>query len=79
MKSVLKQLKKLNDDELLVVSDAIDAELERRMEREEVIPDSARRRAVQRQKSYRSRTGSSAPPVAATGLKPSDGKRRAAA
>ncbi|MFW6125241.1 MAG: hypothetical protein ACOC46_03765 [Pirellulales bacterium] len=78
MKSLVKQLKKLNDDELLGVSDAIDAELERRMEREESVPDSARRRAVQRQQSYRSRTGSSAPPVAATGLKPRREKRRAA-
>lgn len=78
MKSILKQIAKLDDDQLLVVSDAIDTELERRMEREDVVPDSARRRAVQRQQSYRSRYGSSAPPVAVSGLKSGQDTRRAA-
>jgi len=78
VKSILKQLNKLGDDELLVVSDAIDAELERRMEREDILPDSARRRAVQRSQSYRAKTGASAPPVALTGLKQGRRTRHAA-
>lgn len=69
MNSILKHLRKLADDELLAVSEAIDIELERRLERtEEEIPDSARRRAVQRDQSYRRATGASAPPIYAVGL-----------
>ena len=66
---VIKQLKSFTEDELLAVSEAIDMEMERRMDREDIVPDSARRRAIQRQQSYRKSTGSSAPRVALTGMK----------
>ncbi len=68
MRSILKLLRKMADEELLSVSEEIDMELERRLERVDPVPDSARRRAVMRSQSYRHRTGASAPPVSATGL-----------
>lgn len=68
MKGLLKKLTKLGEDELLNLSNAVDIELERRLDQAEEISDSARRRAVQRSNSYRRSTGSTAPPVAATGL-----------
>jgi ribosomal protein S13 len=78
MNAILKRLRQLSDDELLSVSEAIDIELEHRLEREDEIPDSARRRAVQRQKSYRHSLGSSALPVKVAGLKDSRRRRFAA-
>jgi hypothetical protein len=78
MNAILKQLRQLSDDELLFVSEAIDLELENRLQRQDEIPDSARRRAVQRQKSYRHSLGSSALPVKVMGLKDSRRRRLAA-
>jgi hypothetical protein len=78
MKTIVKKLNNLNDDELLSLSEAIDQELERRQERMEEIPESARRRAIMRDQSYRRATGSSAPPVSVTGLKEQRKQRRAA-
>ncbi len=78
MNAILKRLQQLSDDELLIVSEAIDLELEHRLRREEGIPDSARRRAVQRQKSYRHSLGSGALPVRMAGLKEPQRRRRAA-
>jgi hypothetical protein len=78
MKSVLKCLNNLNNDELLSLSEAIDLELERRQDRIEEIPESARRRAILRNQSYRHSTGASAPPVRAIGLKDYRKHRRAA-
>ena len=78
MDAILKRLRQLSDDELLSVSEAIDMELELRLQRQEEIPDSARRRAVQRQKSYRRTLGSSALPVRMAGLKEPQRRRRAA-
>jgi hypothetical protein len=78
MKAIIKKLNNLNNDELLSLSEAIDQEMERRQERIEEIPESARRRAIMRDQSYRRSTGSSAPPVRVTGLK-EPGKRRRAA
>ena len=78
MDAILKRLRQLSDDELLSVSEAIDMELELRLQRQEEIPDSARRRAVQRQKSYRRTLGSSALPVRMAGLKDVRPRRRAA-
>jgi hypothetical protein len=78
MNAIIKKLLHLNDDELLAITEAIDLELERRQDREEEIPESARRRAVSRDKSYRRTTGSTAPPVRATGLKDIKKRRRAA-
>ena len=78
MHSIVKKLNNLNDEELLVLSEAIDLELGRRQEKSDEIPESARRRAIMRDQSYRRATGSAAPPVRATGLK-ADRKRRHAA
>jgi hypothetical protein len=78
MKVIIKNLNKLNNDELQALCEAIDLELDRRQERMEGMPESARRRAVLRNQSYRRSTGSSAPPVRATGLKEKRGRRHAA-
>jgi hypothetical protein len=76
MNRILNQLRRLSDDELTHLSEAIDLELDRRLELMEDVPDSARHRAIQRQKSYRRSLGSSAPPIRAVGLK--DSTRKAA-
>lgn len=68
MNAILKRLRQLDDEELLALSEAIDVELERRLERLDAIPESARRRAVQRQRSYRRELGSAAPPISVCGL-----------
>jgi hypothetical protein len=78
MKAIMKSLDKLNNEELQALSEAIDVEMERREERIEEIPESARRRAVLRDQSYRRATGSSAPPVRITGLKEQRKRRHAA-
>lgn len=77
MNTVLKLLRKMDDDELLQVSEAIDIELSRRWERADGIPDSARRRANARLSSYRRCNGAAAPPVSVVGLRESP-RRRAA-
>jgi hypothetical protein len=76
MNYILNLLQRLSDDELTRLSEAIDLELDRRMDALDDIPDSARRRAVHRQKSYRRSLGSSAPPIRVVGLK--DHRRKAA-
>jgi hypothetical protein len=68
MNSILRYLRKLGNEELLNVSEAIDLELERRLERVDVVPDSARSRANEREQSYRHRNGASAPPIRLAGL-----------
>jgi hypothetical protein len=68
MHTILKQLRKLADDELLAVSEAIDLELERRLEGTQEHCESARQRARDRQQSYRRETGAGAPPISAVGL-----------
>ncbi len=78
MNAFLKSLKSLDDEQLVTMSDAIDLELEHRMECYDDLPDSARRRAVERGGSYRRKNGSSAPPVALTGLRDPVRKRHAA-
>jgi ribosomal protein S13 len=78
MTAILNRLRQLSDDELLSLSEAIDVELELRMQRQDEIPDSARRRAVQRQKSYRRSLGSTALPVKVTGMRESRRRRLAA-
>jgi hypothetical protein len=79
MHSIFNKLQQLTEEELLKLSEVLDAEIASRMFTEEEIPDSARRRAVQRSQSYRHRTGSAAPPVRWTGLKEQHRKRRTAA
>ena len=78
MNAILKRLQQMHDDELLNLSEAIDSELERRLERTDPIPESARRRAIARQNSYRRSNGAAAPPVRAVGLQPSPNGRFAA-
>jgi hypothetical protein len=78
MKIVLQLLRKLSEEELFQISDAIDIEIERRQERIHLFPDSARRRAVERQQSYRRRNGSTAPPIWAFGLRDTKKRRMAA-
>ena len=78
MDAVLRRLRKLADDELLEVSGAIDLELDRRLEISDLHPESARHRAIQRSKSYRHCNGAAAPPVRATGMRPTRRRRLAA-
>ncbi len=78
MNTILKLMRKLGDNELLSVSEAIDRELDRRLERMDIIPVSARRRANDRQHSYRHDNGASAPPVRVIGLRPLPRRRQAA-
>jgi len=78
MDAVLRHLRHLADDELLEASAAIDRELERRLNLSEPHPESARKRAVQRDKSYRRRNGASALPVRVTGMRPTRKRRLAA-
>ena len=69
MNAILKRLRGLGDDELLSLSEAIDVELECRLELTSGAPVSARSRANQRGQSYRRRAGSLAPPVSVVGLR----------
>lgn len=78
MDAVLKRLRKLADDELLEVSEAIDRELDHRLQLSDLHPESARKRAVQRGKSYRRCNGASALPVRVTGMRPTRRRRLAA-
>jgi hypothetical protein len=77
MNAILKRLQRLGNDDLLNLSEAIDVELEQRLERTGAIPESARSRAIARGQSYRHSTGASAPPIRAVGLRDT-GRHRAA-
>lgn len=77
MNSILKHLEDMVDDDLLALSEAIDLELERRLDRVEAAPESARSRAIARGQSYRRNTGATAPPIRAVGLR--DKRRHRAA
>ena len=79
MQSMITRLRSLGDEELLILSEAIDIEIVRREERMEEHPDSARTRARQHEQSYRSGLGAKAPPVRAVGMKDAGRKRRFAA
>lgn len=68
MKSILRQLQELADAELYALSEAVDLELQRREDDCGEALDSARRRALEREQSYRHRTGAAAPPVRIVGL-----------
>jgi hypothetical protein len=78
MNALLKRLHQLADQELYSLSEAIDLELQRREELAGDVPESARRRANERQQSYRRRTGAAGVPVRAIGLGKVSGPRRAA-
>jgi hypothetical protein len=77
MNAILKRLQSLGNDDLLSLSEAIDIELESRLDRYEEVPDSARRRAIARGQSYRRSNGAAAPPIRAVGLR--DSRRHRAA
>ena len=77
MNAILKRLQSLDNDELLNISEALDIELERRLDHTNAIPESARSRAIERGQSYRHSAGSSAPPIRAVGLR--DRRRNRAA
>ena len=68
MHDYLKQAQHLSTEDLLVLSEEISDEVDCRLSRTETIPDSARRRSIRRQRSYRRSTGSAAPPIQAVGL-----------
>jgi len=78
MNAILKRLQQLADQDLFDLTEAIDQELQRREDMVDDMPESARRRAVERQQSYRRRTGSFAPPIKVVGLGKTKGPRRAA-
>ena len=59
MSEILKHLNGLSEAQLFTLVEAIDREMERRAKSIEDVPDSARRRAVERQQSYRRRMGTS--------------------
>ena len=77
MKSILKNLRKMAEDELLALSEEIELELDRR-HGASTIPLSAKRRAKQRKKSYRRDNGATAPPIMAVGIGKDTKRRRAA-
>jgi hypothetical protein len=78
MNSILKQLKKMSEADLYVLSDAVDSELLRRDDVGGEVSDSARRRAVERGQSYRHRVGAGAPPVRIVGIGRANPDKRAA-
>jgi hypothetical protein len=78
MNTILRHVHHLADYELFNLSEAIDREIQRREELIAEVPDSARRRAVEREQSYRRRTGAMAPPIRAVGLGRMKDPRRAA-
>ena len=79
MNPILTQILELADSDLYALCEAVDMELQRREGMTGDLPDSARRRAIQRSGSYRRRTGAAAPPVRAVGLhgKKQSGRRAA--
>lgn len=79
MQSLINKLRHLKDEELLILSEAIDIEISRREERMEEHPDSARTRARQREQGYRSSIGTKAPPVRTVGMKDAGQRRKFAA
>jgi hypothetical protein len=76
--AVLKRLGQLADEELYELCEAVELELEQRAVLVGEFTESARRRANDRQQSYRRRTGACALPIRAVGLGRSAGTRRAA-
>lgn len=78
MKSILKQIQELADTDLYTLSEAVDMELSRRDDVVGETPDSARRRALEREQSYRRRNGAAAPPVRMVGIGKAPSRRHAA-
>jgi hypothetical protein len=77
VESLLNQIQELAEADLYVLAEAVELELQGREGIAGEFADSARRRAVEREQSYRRRAGAGAPPIRVVGIgKP--GKRRAA-
>jgi hypothetical protein len=68
MNAFLKRAQDLSTEELMILSDAISDEMDRRMRRIDAVPDSARRRSNRRQHSYCQNAGSAAPPIHVVGF-----------
>lgn len=79
MQSIITRLRTLEDEQLLLVSEAVDIEIARRETRMEEHPDSARTRARNREQSYRTSLGTKAPPVRVVGMKDAGRRRKFAA
>jgi hypothetical protein len=79
MQSIINKLRHLEDEQLLILSEAVDLEITRREERMEEHPDSARMRARQREQSYRANLGTKAPPIRSIGMKDAGRRRKFAA
>jgi hypothetical protein len=79
MNSIISKLKLLEDDQLLVLSEALDSEIARREEKMEDYPESARGRARMREQSYRANIGAKAPPIRSVGMKDAGRRRKFAA
>jgi hypothetical protein len=69
MNSMLGKMRKLGDDELYIISDAIDAEIARREELPSATDDSSRQRANERSKSYRRKNGAGGESALVIGVK----------
>jgi hypothetical protein len=79
MNSIISKLRHFDEDELLILSEALDTEIARREERMEEHPDSARARARLRTQSYRTSLGTKAPPISTVGMKDAGRRRKFAA
>ena len=78
MNTILRRLQDLADADLYALSEAVDMELSRRDDVAGETLDSARRRAVEREQSYRRRNGAAAPPIRVVGIGKQSPRRRAA-
>jgi hypothetical protein len=78
MNTILDQLQELANADLYALSEAVDTELQRREDITDEASESARRRAVEREESYRHRTGAAATPVRIIGIGKATKTRRAA-
>jgi hypothetical protein len=78
MNALLEHIEELADQELYSLCEAIEVEIHRREELSGELPDSARKRAVEREQSYRRRNSAFAPPVRAVGIGKTSAPRRAA-
>ena len=79
MNSMLRKLRKLGDDELYVISDAIDAEISRREELSDTADVSSRQRANERSQSYRRKNGAGGESALVLGVKRTVERKKQAA
>jgi hypothetical protein len=78
MKTMLALLEELADADLYALCEAVEVELQHREGMTDDISDSARRRALEREQSYRRRNGAGAPPIRIIGIGKATPRRRAA-